>query len=55
MKIDKFTILFYNVGSKSWVVEPGEFEVLLGNSLRNILLSKKLKYINNVLHLYGKD
>jgi len=38
MKIDKSALSFYNVDSKSWVVEPGEFEVLIGNSSRNILL-----------------
>ncbi|MCK5455594.1 MAG: glycoside hydrolase family 3 C-terminal domain-containing protein, partial [Melioribacteraceae bacterium] len=27
MKIDKSALSFYNVDSKSWVVEPGEFEV----------------------------
>lgn len=38
MKIDKSALSFYDVDSKSWVVEPGEFEVLVGNSSRNILL-----------------
>lgn len=36
--IDKSSLAFYDVNSKSWVVEPGEFEVLIGNSSRNILL-----------------
>lgn len=55
MSIDKSALSFYDVDSKSWVVEPGEFEVLIGNSSRNILLSQKFKYITNVLHLSGKD
>ena len=38
MKIDKSALSFYDVESKSWVVEAGEFEVLVGNSSRNILL-----------------
>ncbi len=38
MKIDKSALAFYDVDSRSWVVEPGEFEVLIGNSSRNILL-----------------
>ncbi len=38
MKIDKSALAFYDVDSRSWVIEPGEFEVLLGNSSRNILV-----------------
>ncbi|NOX65669.1 MAG: beta-glucosidase [Chlorobi bacterium] len=38
MKIDRSALAFYDVDSRSWVVEPGEFEVLLGNSSRNILV-----------------
>ena len=38
MKIDKSALSFYDVDSKSWIVEPGEFEILIGNSSRNILL-----------------
>ena len=38
MKIDKLAVSFYDIDSKSWVAEPGEFEVLVGNSSRNILL-----------------
>ncbi|MEN8193778.1 MAG: DUF4434 domain-containing protein [Bacteroidota bacterium] len=36
--INKASLSFYDVDSKSWIVEPGEFEVLIGNSSRNILL-----------------
>ncbi len=38
MKIDQSALSFYDVESKSWVVEPGEFEILVGNSSRNVLL-----------------
>jgi len=40
MKLDKSALSFYDVGSKLWIVEPGEFEVLIGNSSRNILLQE---------------
>ena len=40
IKIDKTALSSYDVKSKSWVVEPGEFEVLVGNSSRNILLNQ---------------
>lgn len=47
MKIDKSALAFYDVDSKSWVVEPGEFEVLIGNSSRNILLKNYLQLNKN--------
>lgn len=40
IKIDKTALSFYDVKSKSWIAEPGEFEVLVGNSSRNILLKE---------------
>ena len=43
MRIDKTALSFYDVSSKAWVVEPGEFEVLVGNSSRNILLQEIFK------------
>jgi len=43
LKIDKSALSFYDVDSKSWVVESGEFEVLVGNSSRNILLKDTFK------------
>jgi len=39
IKIDRSDLAFYDVKSKSWIVEPGKFEVLIGNSSRNILLN----------------
>ena len=38
MKLDKSALAFYDLDSKSWIVEPGEFKVIVGNSSRNILL-----------------
>ncbi|RLD75285.1 MAG: hypothetical protein DRJ07_18350 [Bacteroidetes bacterium] len=43
LEIDKSALAFYDVRSKSWVVESGKFEVLLGNSSRNILLKEIFK------------
>lgn len=40
MKIDKSALSFYDIESKSWVVESDVFEVLRGNSSRNILLKE---------------
>jgi len=37
-KIDKRHLSFYDVNSQSWVVESGEFEVMVGSSSKNILL-----------------
>lgn len=39
-KIDKKALSYYDVKSKSWVVESGDFEVLIGNSSKNILLKE---------------
>jgi beta-glucosidase len=36
-KVDKSHLSFYDVNSGSWIVEPGEFEILVGNSSTNIL------------------
>jgi len=40
LKVDRSALEFYDMKSKSWVVESGEFEILIGNSSRNILLKK---------------
>lgn len=36
--VDKTPLSFSDVDSKAWVVKAREFEVLVGNSSRNILL-----------------
>jgi beta-glucosidase len=37
-KVDRSHLQFYDVNSNSWVDEPGEFEVMLGSSSRDIRL-----------------
>ena len=43
MKIDKSALAFYDIQSKSWVAEPGKFEVLIGSSSRDIRLQDDFK------------
>lgn len=40
LSIDKSALAFYDVNSKSWAAEPGEFEVLIGASSRDIRLRR---------------
>jgi len=40
-KIDKSALSFYDADAKKWVAEPGEFEVLIGASSRDIRLKSK--------------
>ena len=40
-KIDKSHLSFYDVNAKKWVAEPGDFEVLIGASSRDIRLKSK--------------
>jgi len=37
-KLDKNALSFYNIQEKKWVAEPGEFEVMIGSSSRDIRL-----------------
>jgi len=37
-RLDKRSMAFYDVNKKDWVAEPGEFEVLIGSSSRDIRL-----------------
>jgi beta-glucosidase len=39
LTLDPRAFAFYDVGSQAWVVEPGEFEILVGASSRDIRLS----------------
>ena len=41
--LDKDTFAFYHPDRKEWVVEPGEFEILIGSSSRDLRLKQTLK------------
>ncbi len=41
MHLSKRAFSFYDVDSKKWVAEPGEYEVLIGSSSRDIKLKKQ--------------
>jgi beta-glucosidase len=46
----KFTLTenafhFYNPGKKQWVIEPGEFNIFIGSSSKDIRLEKKITFI----------
>ena len=43
MKIDKSALSFYDVNGKKWVAEPGEFELLIGSSSRDIRLKDEFE------------
>jgi beta-glucosidase len=38
LELDPYTFAFYSPGRKEWVVEPGEYEILIGASSRDIRL-----------------
>jgi len=43
MKIDKSALAFYDVKAKKWIAEPGEFEVMIGASSRDIRLKDEFE------------
>jgi beta-glucosidase len=43
IRLDNRAFSFYDVSSKKWVAEPGEFDVLLGSSSRDIKLKKRFE------------
>lgn len=45
MKINKDAFSFYDVATKKWIVEPGDFEIQIGSSSRDIRLKAKIKVI----------
>jgi beta-glucosidase len=47
--LDKRSFAYYNVHLKDWHVETGEFEVLIGKSSREIVLSDKIQVQSSVL------
>jgi beta-glucosidase len=42
-KIDKHHLAFYDENQRQWIAEPGEFEILVGNSSRDIRLTGKFR------------
>jgi len=42
IKLKNETFAFYDTAQKQWVVEPGEFEIWLGSSSKDIRLKKRL-------------
>jgi beta-glucosidase len=43
IKLNKRTFQFYDAGNKKWTAEPGEFEILVGSSSRDIRLKGKIR------------
>ena len=43
MSLDKRAFSFYDVNKKQWLAEPGEFEVLIGASSRDIRLKRRFE------------
>ena len=40
IELDPYAFSYYNEESGDWIVEPGQFEILVGNSSRDIYLKK---------------
>lgn len=47
MQLDKKSLAFYSVDEKSWVVESGEFSILLGSSSEDIKLKNNINIESN--------
>ncbi|MCK5148190.1 fibronectin type III-like domain-contianing protein, partial [bacterium] len=43
--IDNKMLRFYHPDHKNWVIEEGEFMILIGNSSNDIQLEQKIKYL----------
>jgi beta-glucosidase len=41
--IDKRHLSFYDENQRQWIAEPGEFEILIGSSSRDIRLTGKFR------------
>ncbi|MBN2806679.1 MAG: glycoside hydrolase family 3 C-terminal domain-containing protein [Prolixibacteraceae bacterium] len=46
LNLDVEDLAFFDENSKQWVLEPGFFKLMLGNSSRNIYNEKKIEIIN---------
>lgn len=45
IELDEHAFAFYHIGEKRWVIEPGEYEVRVGASSRDIRLSRQTSII----------
>ncbi|RLD64361.1 MAG: beta-glucosidase [Bacteroidetes bacterium] len=45
LQIDKMALSYYDVETKQWFAEPGEFEILIGSSSKDIRLNKIFKFV----------
>lgn len=56
-KLDKRAFSYYNIEVKDWVVETGDYEILIGASSQDIRLKKKVLVISNkeIKSPYHKD
>ncbi|MEN8191678.1 MAG: glycoside hydrolase family 3 C-terminal domain-containing protein [Bacteroidota bacterium] len=43
VELDKFAFSYFSEKENGWILEPGEFEILVGNSSRNITLKENIK------------
>jgi beta-glucosidase len=44
MELDRSAFTFWHPETKQWTLEPGEFELFIGTSSRNICLSQSLRW-----------
>jgi beta-glucosidase len=44
--IDESALSFYDLKTKDWIVEPGEFEILIGKSSKDIQFNEKFNFVN---------
>ena len=42
VELDEETFKFFDIKSNSWILEPGEFEILVGKSSQEIILKQTL-------------
>ena len=43
-RLDERTLAFYDPAAKRWLAEPGDFDVLIGSSSRDIRVQKRFTY-----------
>ena len=42
LELDQRAFMLWDIGANSWIVEPGDFEIRIGSSSRDIRLNKKI-------------